>query len=159
MDEIKEGIQYVFQTKNPLTLAVSGSGHCALEAALFNLLEPGDSFLVGANGIWGQRAADIGERIGTGWAGGGLRAPDLPRASWADPSALPARALPRLVPPPPRQAGCWLLQVGIGVLERPPYLPGSQRARTGVPGARGEAAPRGAPAPGTNPTGPAALLG
>uniref|UniRef100_A0A8C0R7I3 Alanine--glyoxylate aminotransferase n=1 Tax=Canis lupus dingo TaxID=286419 RepID=A0A8C0R7I3_CANLU len=73
MDEIKEGIQYVFQTKNPLTLAVSGSGHCALEAALFNLLEPGDSFLVGANGIWGQRAADIGERIGTGWAGGGLR--------------------------------------------------------------------------------------
>ncbi|XP_025843510.2 alanine--glyoxylate aminotransferase [Vulpes vulpes] len=64
MDEIKAGIQYVFQTKNPLTLAVSGSGHCALEAALFNLLEPGDSFLVGANGIWGQRAADIGERIG-----------------------------------------------------------------------------------------------
>ncbi|XP_069352953.1 alanine--glyoxylate aminotransferase [Eulemur rufifrons] len=64
MDEIKEGIQYVFQTRNPLTLAISGSGHCALEAALFNLLEPGDSFLVGVNGVWGQRAADIGERIG-----------------------------------------------------------------------------------------------
>ncbi|XP_008592886.1 PREDICTED: serine--pyruvate aminotransferase [Galeopterus variegatus] len=64
MDEIKQGIQYVFQTKNPLTLAISGSGHCALEAALINLLEPGDSFLVGANGIWGQRAVDIGERIG-----------------------------------------------------------------------------------------------
>uniref|UniRef100_A0A8C6B395 Alanine--glyoxylate aminotransferase n=4 Tax=Odontoceti TaxID=9722 RepID=A0A8C6B395_MONMO len=64
MDEIKQGIQYVFQTRNPLTLAVSGSGHCALEAALFNLLEPGDSFLVGVNGIWGQRAQDIGERIG-----------------------------------------------------------------------------------------------
>ncbi|KAM5229027.1 alanine--glyoxylate aminotransferase [Ctenodactylus gundi] len=64
MDEIKQGIQYVFQTRNPLTLAVSGSGHCALEVALFNLLEPGDSFLVGVNGIWGQRAADIGQRIG-----------------------------------------------------------------------------------------------
>ncbi|XP_032125387.1 serine--pyruvate aminotransferase isoform X1 [Sapajus apella] len=64
MDEIKEGIQYVFQTRNPLTLAVSGSGHCALEAALINVLEPGDSFLVGVNGIWGQRAADIGERLG-----------------------------------------------------------------------------------------------
>lgn len=64
MDEIKQGIQYVFQTRNHLTLAVSGSGHCALEAALLNLLEPGDSFLVGVNGIWGQRAADIGERIG-----------------------------------------------------------------------------------------------
>ncbi|XP_055143864.1 alanine--glyoxylate aminotransferase [Symphalangus syndactylus] len=64
MDEIKEGIQYVFQTRNPLTLVISGSGHCALEAALVNVLEPGDSFLVGANGIWGQRAVDIGERMG-----------------------------------------------------------------------------------------------
>ncbi|XP_042545007.1 serine--pyruvate aminotransferase isoform X2 [Dipodomys spectabilis] len=64
MDDIKQGIQYVLQTKNALTLAVSGSGHCALETALFNLLEPGDSFLVGVNGIWGQRAAEIGERIG-----------------------------------------------------------------------------------------------
>uniref|UniRef100_A0A8C2NG59 Alanine--glyoxylate aminotransferase n=1 Tax=Capra hircus TaxID=9925 RepID=A0A8C2NG59_CAPHI len=64
MDEIKQGIQYVFQTRNPLSLAISGSGHCALEAALFNLLEPGDSFLVGVSGIWGQRAQDIAERIG-----------------------------------------------------------------------------------------------
>lgn len=64
MDEIKQGIQYLFQTRNTLTLALSGSGHCALEAALVNLLEPGDSFLVGANGMWGQRAVEIGERIG-----------------------------------------------------------------------------------------------
>ncbi|XP_057618832.1 alanine--glyoxylate aminotransferase [Chionomys nivalis] len=64
MDEIKQGIQYVFQTRNPLTLVVSGSGHCAMETALLNLLEPGDSFLVGANGIWGMRAAEIAERIG-----------------------------------------------------------------------------------------------
>ncbi|NP_001125018.1 alanine--glyoxylate aminotransferase [Pongo abelii] len=64
MDEIKEGIRYVFQTRNPLTLVISGSAHCALEAALVNVLEPGDSFLVGANGIWGQRAVDIGERMG-----------------------------------------------------------------------------------------------
>lgn len=78
MDEIKQGIQYVFQTKNPLTLAVSGSGHCALEAALFNLLEPGDSFLVGANGIWGQRAADIGERIGNMWGTGCVVGPCFP---------------------------------------------------------------------------------
>lgn len=64
MDEIKQGIQYVFQTRNPLTLAVSGSGHCVLETAVVNLLEPGDPFLVGVNGIWGQRAAEIGERVG-----------------------------------------------------------------------------------------------
>ena len=71
MDEIKQGIQYVFQTRNPLSLAISGSGHCALEAALFNLLEPGDSFLVGVSGIWGQRAQDIAERIGKRRGGGG----------------------------------------------------------------------------------------
>lgn len=66
MDDIKKGIQYVFQTRNPLTLVVSGSGHCAMETALFNLLEPGDSFLVGTNGIWGMRAAEIAGRIGKG---------------------------------------------------------------------------------------------
>ncbi|XP_015492520.1 serine--pyruvate aminotransferase isoform X2 [Parus major] len=64
MDEIKAGIQYAFQTQNQLTLAISGSGHCAMEAALFNLLEQGDTALVAINGIWGQRAADIARRLG-----------------------------------------------------------------------------------------------
>ncbi|NXS14444.1 SPYA protein, partial [Neodrepanis coruscans] len=63
MDEIKAGIQYAFQTQNQLTLAISGSGHCAMEAALFNLLEHGDTILVAINGIWGQRAADIARRL------------------------------------------------------------------------------------------------
>ncbi|KAL9845017.1 alanine--glyoxylate aminotransferase [Geothlypis trichas] len=64
MDEIKAGIQYAFQTRNRLSLAVSGSGHCAMEAALFNLLERGDTVLVAINGIWGQRAAEIARRLG-----------------------------------------------------------------------------------------------
>ncbi|XP_069720706.1 alanine--glyoxylate aminotransferase isoform X1 [Phaenicophaeus curvirostris] len=64
MDEIKAGIQYAFQTHNRLTLALSGTGHCAMEAALLNLLERGDSALVAVNGIWGQRAADIARRLG-----------------------------------------------------------------------------------------------
>ncbi|XP_009995029.1 PREDICTED: serine--pyruvate aminotransferase [Chaetura pelagica] len=64
MDEIKAGIQYAFQTWNQLTLAISGTGHCAMEAALLNLLEHGDSALVAVNGIWGQRAAEIGRRLG-----------------------------------------------------------------------------------------------
>ncbi|XP_066049892.1 alanine--glyoxylate aminotransferase isoform X2 [Chamaea fasciata] len=64
MDEIKAGIQYAFQTQNRLTLAISGSGHCAMEAALLNLLEQGDTVLVAINGIWGQRAADIARRLG-----------------------------------------------------------------------------------------------
>ncbi|NXP83168.1 SPYA protein, partial [Ramphastos sulfuratus] len=64
MDEIKAGIQYAFQTRNRLTLAISGTGHCAMEAALLNLLEHGDAALVAINGIWGQRAADIARRLG-----------------------------------------------------------------------------------------------
>ncbi|KAM6063301.1 alanine--glyoxylate aminotransferase [Chlamydotis macqueenii] len=64
MDEIKAGIQYAFQTQNRLTLAISGTGHCAMEAALLNLLEQGDTALVGVNGVWGQRAADMSRRLG-----------------------------------------------------------------------------------------------
>nr|XP_014124315.2 serine--pyruvate aminotransferase [Zonotrichia albicollis] len=64
MDEIKAGIQYAFQTRNRLSLALSGSGHCAMEAALLNLLERGDTVLVAINGIWGQRAAEIARRLG-----------------------------------------------------------------------------------------------
>ncbi|KAJ1089514.1 hypothetical protein NDU88_002665 [Pleurodeles waltl] len=64
MDDIKLGIQYAFQTRNSLTLAISGSGHCAMEAAFFNSLEPGETVLIAVKGIWGERAADICERIG-----------------------------------------------------------------------------------------------
>ncbi|XP_072474855.1 alanine--glyoxylate aminotransferase [Notamacropus eugenii] len=64
MDDIKDGIRYAFQTQNQLTLALSGSGHTAMEAAMFNLVEPGDSILVGVNGIWGQRIVNMAERIG-----------------------------------------------------------------------------------------------
>lgn len=66
MDEIKLGIQYAFQTQNPLTLAISGPGHCAMEAALLNAVEAGEVVLMGVNGIWGERATDISKRLGMG---------------------------------------------------------------------------------------------
>lgn len=64
MSDIKSGIQYMFQTRNSMTFAVSGTGHTAMECAIFNAVEAGDSVLVAVNGIWGERAADIAERIG-----------------------------------------------------------------------------------------------
>ncbi|XP_023665890.1 alanine--glyoxylate aminotransferase-like isoform X1 [Paramormyrops kingsleyae] len=64
MDDIKKGIQYAFQTQNSMTIAISGSGHTAMECALFNTVEPGDSVLIAVNGIWGERAAEIADRIG-----------------------------------------------------------------------------------------------
>lgn len=107
MDEIKQGIQYAFQTRNALTLAISGSGHCALEAALSNLLEPQDSFLVGVNGVWGQRAQDIGERIGKRRGRGlGLPPPlgtlEAPHpGANLGPSPGEHLCLPTNLPPPP----------------------------------------------------------
>ncbi|XP_071839714.1 alanine--glyoxylate aminotransferase-like [Apostichopus japonicus] len=64
MDEIKLGLQYVFQTKNKLTLAISGTGHAGMEAAAVNVLEPGDVILVCKKGIWGERMADMADRMG-----------------------------------------------------------------------------------------------
>lgn len=64
MDEIKEGLRYVFQTTNDLTLAISASGHAGMEAIISNLLEPGDQALIAINGIWGIRAADMAKRYG-----------------------------------------------------------------------------------------------
>ena len=62
MDDIKSGLQYAFQTRNPLTLALSSTGHGAMEAVMANLLEEGDVILVANNGIWGERAKDMASR-------------------------------------------------------------------------------------------------
>lgn len=64
MDEIKEGLQYMFQTRNKLTLAISASGHSGIEASIGNVLERGEKILVVNAGIWGERASDIAERLG-----------------------------------------------------------------------------------------------
>lgn len=64
MDDIKEGLKYVFQTRNAVTLCISASGHAGMEAALCNLIEVGDVVLCGITGLWGKRAADMAERYG-----------------------------------------------------------------------------------------------
>ncbi|KAK6045222.1 aminotransferase, class V [Cooperia oncophora] len=64
MSDAREGMQYLFKTKNNYTFAVSGTGHAGMECALVNLLERGDVFLVVEIGIWGKRAADLGSRMG-----------------------------------------------------------------------------------------------
>ncbi len=52
----------MFQTKSPYVLLVAGSGHAGIEAAIANLLEPGETIVVGNKGIWGQRVNDLSER-------------------------------------------------------------------------------------------------
>lgn len=64
MDDIKSGVQYIFQTKNPMTLALSATGHAAMECVMVNMLEPDSVVLVANNGIWGVRSQDMARRQG-----------------------------------------------------------------------------------------------
>ncbi len=64
MDEVKELLRFVFSTRNTLTFPVSGTGTAGMEACLLNLVEPGDEVVVGVNGVFGTRMAEIVERAG-----------------------------------------------------------------------------------------------
>ena len=64
LNEIREMLQAVFQTKNELTLAVSGTGSAGMETCVVNLIEPGDTMLVCVNGVFGSRMTDVAERAG-----------------------------------------------------------------------------------------------
>lgn len=64
MNEIQELLRFVFQTKNPFTIALSGTGSAGMEAALVNVIEPGDTVIVGVNGVFGNRMSDIVIRCG-----------------------------------------------------------------------------------------------
>jgi alanine-glyoxylate transaminase/serine-glyoxylate transaminase/serine-pyruvate transaminase len=64
MEEVKDLLRVVFATKNPLTIPISGTGSAGMEACLVNLLEPGDEVVVGVNGVFGTRMAEVAERAG-----------------------------------------------------------------------------------------------
>lgn len=64
MSDIQELLRYAFQTKNETTLAISGSGSAAMEAAISNVVEKGDIVCVGVIGHFGRRLADMAGRYG-----------------------------------------------------------------------------------------------
>jgi alanine-glyoxylate transaminase/serine-glyoxylate transaminase/serine-pyruvate transaminase len=64
MADVRELLRFVFQTRNELTLAVPGTGTSAMEAALSNLIEPGDKVLACVHGYFGERLAEIAARHG-----------------------------------------------------------------------------------------------
>lgn len=64
MDETMELLRFVFQTKNRLTIPISGTGSAGMETCLVNLIEPGDEVVVCVNGLFGERMADIASRCG-----------------------------------------------------------------------------------------------
>lgn len=64
MDTIQERLRWLFRTRNTFTIAVSGTGSAAMEAVIVNLIEPGDSIIVGVNGLFGERMVSMVERCG-----------------------------------------------------------------------------------------------
>lgn len=64
MEEVRSMLQAVFGTENKLTIPMSGTGSAGMEAAMVNLVEPGDRVLVGVNGVFGGRLAEVAKRAG-----------------------------------------------------------------------------------------------
>jgi alanine-glyoxylate transaminase / serine-glyoxylate transaminase / serine-pyruvate transaminase len=64
MNEIQSLLRYVWQTDNPHTIAVSGTGTAAMEATIANAVEPDDVMLIGVAGYFGNRLVDMAGRYG-----------------------------------------------------------------------------------------------
>jgi alanine-glyoxylate transaminase/serine-glyoxylate transaminase/serine-pyruvate transaminase len=64
LDETAQRLRIVFRTANRLTLPVSGTGSAGMEACFVNLLEPGDTAIVGVNGVFGERMCEVARRCG-----------------------------------------------------------------------------------------------
>src|ERR1051325_10740517 len=45
MDDIQELLRYVFETANRVTIPISATGSAGMEAALVNVIEPGDEII------------------------------------------------------------------------------------------------------------------
>jgi aspartate aminotransferase-like enzyme len=61
--EAWQGLKYVFGTKQPVQI-LCGTGSLAMEAAMINLLSPGEEALVVVSGKFGERWAEIAQRFG-----------------------------------------------------------------------------------------------
>ena len=64
MGRTQELLRYIFETENRLTVPISGTGSAAMEAAIANMVEPGDAVLVCINGYFGLRLVDMAGRYG-----------------------------------------------------------------------------------------------
>lgn len=64
MDDIAMMLRQVFRTTNRLTFPVSGTGSAGMEASIVNIVQPGDTVIVGINGVFGGRLADTARRAG-----------------------------------------------------------------------------------------------
>jgi alanine-glyoxylate transaminase/serine-glyoxylate transaminase/serine-pyruvate transaminase len=83
MEESQDLLRAVFQTRNELTIAISGTGSAGMETCFVNSLEPGDRVLVCIHGVFGVRMGEVARRCGA--------EVDVVEAEWG--TAIPAEAV------------------------------------------------------------------
>ena len=64
LDETMARLRTALHTENQLTLPISGTGSAGMETCFVNLLEPGDTAIIGVNGVFGERLCEIAHRAG-----------------------------------------------------------------------------------------------
>lgn len=85
MNRIAVLLRQVFETENKITFPVSATGSAGMEAALVNMLEPGDKAVIIVKGVFGERMADVAGRCGAE-----VLTVEAPWGQAADPGALEA---------------------------------------------------------------------
>ena len=85
MDEIRAMLRAVFECDYPLALPMSGTGSFGMETCVVNAIEPGDRVVVGVNGVFGGRLAEVARR-----AGGEVVEVSAPWGKALDPDAMRA---------------------------------------------------------------------
>ena len=85
MDDCRAMLRQVLRTGNQVTLATPGTGTSGMEAAVMNLVAPGDRVVTGICGYFGERIAQMAER-----AGGVVTRVNAPWGSPVDPAAIEA---------------------------------------------------------------------
>jgi alanine-glyoxylate transaminase/serine-glyoxylate transaminase/serine-pyruvate transaminase len=85
MDQVMRSLRGVFRTANHHTLPISATGSAGIETIIMNLLEDGDSAVIGVAGYFGHRMAEMARR-----SGADVRVVEVPSGQTIDPSQIEA---------------------------------------------------------------------
>jgi len=64
MEEIKGALQTIFNAPDHACVPLPAPGTAGMEAAIMNLIEPGDRVVIGINGVFGGRMQEMARRAG-----------------------------------------------------------------------------------------------
>ena len=85
MDDLKRLLRFALRTENQLTIPISAPGSAGMEAAVVNIVEPGDKVVVCINGVFGNRLREVVSR-----AGGEVISVEFDWGTPVDPTAVEA---------------------------------------------------------------------